>query len=120
MNRRTRRPAARLALFALFAYVGESAAAACPPAVETHASAQHEADAHAHHAPTDAPDGPRTDAAPCPLGMGGAGSTCVAAPLPAAASAPGAPALDRTPALATADDTRDRLLVAPHFRPPRA
>jgi hypothetical protein len=124
MNRRTRLPAALLALFSLFAYVGESVAAVCAPPVETHASAESAADAHAHHAPVDAPespDVPDTDQArPCPLGMSGAGSTCVAAPLPAAGSAGGTPALDRTPVLALHDETRDRLLVAPHFRPPRA
>jgi hypothetical protein len=105
-----------MALFALFAYVGESAAALCPPEMETHAAA----DAHAHDLPAGSPDAPRTDAPPCPLGMSGAGSTCVAAPLPSAATTAGAPALDGTPALAFPDDTRDRLLVAAHFRPPRA
>lgn len=123
MNRRSRLPAALLALFALLAYMGESVAAACPPAAETHASAEAAADAHAHHAPAGAPESPeppRDEAPPCPLGMSGTGSTCVAPPLPAAASLDGAAALDRASVLAHLDDTRDRLLVAPHFRPPRA
>jgi hypothetical protein len=129
MNRRIRFLAALLALFALSAYIGEGVwASTCPPGMETAATTDGdppEAGAHAgmRHGPAPSSgdaDPPGPDAPPCPLGMAGAGSSCVAAPLPAVATtlAHAARAHAATPLFL--DSTHDRLLVAAHFRPPRA
>jgi hypothetical protein len=129
MNRRLRFLAALLALFALSAYVGESVwASTCPPGMATPATTDGdlpEPGAHAgmHHGSAPASgdaDPPRPDAPPCPLGMAGAGSSCVAAPLPAAATAMAQAALAHAATPLFLDSTHDRLLVAAHFRPPRA
>jgi hypothetical protein len=128
MNRRLRVPAALLALLALSANFADGAGASpCPPDMESHASTvapdAEDAAAHAHHAPapeTGEPPAPRSDAPACPQGMAGTGNTCISASLPVltATVAPGR--LDRTPTLAFLDDTRDRLVVVGHFRPPQA
>jgi hypothetical protein len=128
MNRRLRSLAALLALFALSAYIGESVwASTCPPGMEMPATMDdgiQEPGAHPgmHHVPAPAPGDPDSSPSnepPCPLGMAGAGSSCVAAPLPAATTtmAHGALAHAATPLFL--DSTHDRLLVAAHFRPPR-
>lgn len=130
MNRRIRVLAALLALFALSAYFAESVvAASCLPG----SGSGHErivgdgADLAAHggmhHAPVAPSEGtpdPRPEAPACPLGMTGAGSSCVAASLPGAADAvrPLTATVRSVPLLS--DQSRDRLLVSAHFRPPRS
>jgi len=86
-------------------------------------SAEHGSGAGAHHEPaqTSGDSEPnRSDAPPCPLGMTGAGSSCVAVSLPAVVD-PMAPALPgHSVAPLLLDSTHDLLLVASLFRPPRA
>jgi hypothetical protein len=136
MNPRFRLLAALLALFAFSAYFAEGVwAAMCPPGTEagSHAVAQ-VADAaapggaHAGHAgmhPTPAPDSEKSESslpysAPCPLGMPGAGGSCVAVSLPALAGEMQPAPVIHAPVVALLDTTHDQLLVAAHFRPPRA
>ncbi|MBA2670054.1 MAG: hypothetical protein H0U67_06780 [Gemmatimonadetes bacterium] len=129
MNRRIRSLAALLALFALSAYFGESVwASVCPPGMDTHAvlgDGTPDEGTHAgmNHGPvqsTGDSESPRSDAPVCPFGMTGAGSSCVAASLPA----PTTTLADPVPGFAVPrfflDGTHDRLLTAQHFRPPRA
>jgi hypothetical protein len=130
MNRSFRVPAALLALLALSANFADGAGASpCPPDMESHAAAvardAQNAAPHAHHAmahESDAgePPAPHSDAPACPQGMAGTGSTCISASLPEPAATVAPARLDRTPPLSFLDDTRDRLVVAGHFRPPQA
>jgi hypothetical protein len=130
MNPRFRTLAALLALFAFSAYFAEGVwATLCLPGAETHASmatdaAHHGSHAGGHHdAPAQssgAPDSPRSDAPSCPLGMTGAGSSCVAVSLPASTSTMAHAAPEHAEVPLFLDSTHDRLLVAPLFRPPRA
>jgi hypothetical protein len=121
--------AALLALFALSASIGESVwASMCPPGMEAHASlaedgAERGAHAGMHHgsAPTSGDsDSSRSDAPGCPLGMAGAGSSCMAVSLPAATSTMTNGPRGHTAPTLFLDSTHDRLLLALHFRPPRA
>jgi hypothetical protein len=130
MKRSFRVPAALLALLALSANFADGAGASpCPPDMESHAAAvtpdAEYAAAHAHHAAAPEPDAgqppaPHSDAPACPQGMAGTGSTCISASLPVPAATVAPARLDRTPSLSFLDDTRDRLVVAGHFRPPQA
>jgi hypothetical protein len=130
MNRRIRVLAALLALFAFSAYFGESVwAALCPPGMDAHAAHAGEvadaADAHAgmHHAPPAPeadPGSTRSDAPACPLGMAGAGGSCVGVSLPARTDVLVPAPAEHATASIPLDDSHDLLLVAAHFRPPRA
>jgi hypothetical protein len=124
MNRRLRVAGALLALIALSAYFAESVVAvACLPGMDhdalvlegaAHGSMHHDAPAN-----TGPADDSRGDAPRCPLGMAGGGS-CVALILPVAVSVDRPGAADPETALPLIEDTHDLLLVAAHFRPPRA
>jgi hypothetical protein len=121
--------AALMALLLLSGMVVEGLAASlCPPDMQGHAAAvslSTESGAHAgmHHQsgePTGDSEGSHSSAPPCAPGMAGAGSSCLAVPLPASAS-------DVNPVLPVSavpllfvDGTHDELVVSPHFRPPRA
>jgi hypothetical protein len=129
MNRRTRVLAALLALFAFSAYFGESVwASVCPPGMETQVAsgaAALDEGSHAgmHHGPTPStedPDHPRSDAPVCPSGTMSAGSSCVAASLPVVTVTLADPALGYAVPPVFLNGTHDRLLIALHFRPPRA
>jgi hypothetical protein len=129
MRGRLRFLAALLALFAFSAYFAEGVwASLCLPGAESHAMiadnpAEHGSSAGSHHAPAQTSgesESAGSDAPPCPLGMTGAGSTCVAVSLPAVTN-PMAPALPAHSVVhLILDSTHDLLLVASHFRPPRA
>lgn len=131
MIRRSRTLVALLALITLSAFLAESAwALLCPPGMEMGGSAagvvadagahtggtHHSAPApdHSDHAPSDSSDSPG-----CPPGMASAG-TCGSGALPAATAVARAPAAEQTTPLLLSDHTPDLLLVAGHFRPPRA
>jgi hypothetical protein len=129
MRGRLRFLAALLALFAFSAYFAEGVwASLCLPGAESHAMiadnpAEHGSSAGSHHAPAQTSgesESAGSDAPPCPLGMTGAGSSCVAVSLPAVVDtmAPALPAHSVVHLLL--DSTHDLLLVASHFRPPRA
>jgi hypothetical protein len=129
MNARLRLLAAILALFALSAYVAEGVLASlCPPAAETGgvvAGERADPGAHAglHHVPTESQgetEHSRSDAPPCPMGMAGAGSSCVAVSLPATVAVVQPAATIHEAALLLLEHGPDLLLVAAHFRPPRA
>jgi hypothetical protein len=129
MNRRIRFLAALLALFAFSAYFGESVwASVCPPGMETQGApgaAASDEGSHAgmYHGPlpsTEDPEHPRSDAPVCPSGIMSAGSSCVAASLPAVTVTLADPALGYAVPPFFLDGTHDRLLIALHFRPPRA
>jgi hypothetical protein len=129
MSRRLRFLAALLALFAFSAYFAEGVwASLCLPGSETHTSmvvgaSDHGAHAGMNHAPgesSDDPGSPRSDAPPCPLGIAGAGSSCVAVSLPAAVTTVAQVAPGYAGAPLFLDSTHDLLVVASHFRPPRA
>jgi hypothetical protein len=133
MNPRFRFLAALLALFAFSAYFAEGVwAAMCPPGMEagSHAAAEiAESAAHGgahagmHHAPAPSSDESEpspSDSAPCPLGMPGAGGSCVAVSLPALTAVMQSGPVVHAPVIGLLDSTHDRLLVAAHFRPPRA
>lgn len=126
MNRPVRRLAALLALLALTAYLGGAWTSLCTDGGAAHAQVA-AADAgshpagHEHHAPEgpadrEAPDGDHTG---CPTGMLGAGSSCVAASLPAPRLAITAGATVQAAAPLFVDLSHDRLTPAAHFRPPR-
>jgi hypothetical protein len=128
MNQRTRVLAALLALFAFSAYFGESVwASVCPPGMETGgapAPTTSDEGSHAgmHHglAPSAGdPDHPG-NVPVCPSGMASAGSSCVAASLPAITTTLADPAPEYAVPGFFLDGTHDRLLIALHFRPPRA
>lgn len=131
MNGHFRVVAALLALVALSAHFAESVliASACPPGMEGGgASTGQVAESGAHagmkmHGSGRSPDSPepsRSDAPPCPHGMAGAGPSCVSATLPGMVVAlrpiPGGE--EASPIVP--EETHGRLLVALHFRPPRA
>jgi hypothetical protein len=131
MNRRLRILAALFALFALTAYFAESVAASwCMPSMQSahsEASADSQADPHGglHHGhtpgePSEGSHCPHSEAPVCPVGMMGAGASCVAALLPATAETMrlAGPTYETSPL--GSNQTHDRLLVTAHFRPPRA
>lgn len=132
MIRRSRTRLALLALIALSAFLTESAwAIVCPPAMEMGGSVVGVvADAGAHtggtHHSAPAPDNSEhapsgsSDSPDCPLGMASAGGACASGVLPAATGIARPPAAERETALLPSDHTLDLLLVAGHFRPPRA
>lgn len=134
MNRRLRLLAALLALFAFSAYFAEGVyASLCPPGMDSQSAAagmtSEHGSQHGHHgalhhsapSPSDDPGPAGSDAPACPLGMAGAGgSSCVSVSLPAAAGAMSLTAPIPSAAAVHLDTTHDRLLVAAHFRPPRA
>jgi hypothetical protein len=120
MTRRTRLPAALLALFALLTFPVEGAATPpCTVESTTEVAADGPSDDHGRHAPASDDRAPIPADAPCPMGMT-SGGTCIAPSAPTESPTSAAEPLDSTPVPAAPDDTRDRLLIAPHFRPPQA
>jgi hypothetical protein len=130
MNGRLRTVTALLALLALSAYFAESVAAAwCMPMTASVAIGVDgpddtaRVDAHRHGEPESSRERGLDDtpASSCPPGMlGGGGPSCVAASLPLAPEAIRTAPETAGPTIARMDRTPGLLLVAPHFRPPRA
>lgn len=132
MIRRFRPLVALLALVALSAFVAESAwTLVCPPGMEmggsaaaavadsgAHTNGMHRpapAPDHSGHAPSDSPDSPA-----CPLAVASACSGCVIVAFPADMAAAQTPVTEHEAVLLLLDRTPDLLVVAGHFRPPRA
>jgi hypothetical protein len=123
---------ALMALLALLVYFAEGVwAATCPPTMSmTGVEEVVERDAAEHSCPmaanhtssgeTESPEQSRSEAPVCPFGPVGAGSSCVAASLPAttvriAPSFPAGSLLTPSP-----DAARDLILAAALFHPPKA
>jgi hypothetical protein len=129
MNRRVRVLSALLALLAFSAYFAESVmASSCLPgggAEHVVASGIPGVGMHGgmNHTPSDPSDGSREshpDSPSCPIGMMGTGGSCVAASLPARADAVRPMAPNHNALFPGSDQNHGLLLVAAHFRPPRA
>ena len=122
MNRRIRFAGAVIALVALSAYFAESVRASmCLPGMDMGMAGEVAADAHANmeHGPADDSQAPSSESPQCPLGMAGAGSTCVVLLMPAM-TATSLPALEADVAGAVfVDGAHDLVISATQFRPPR-
>jgi hypothetical protein len=115
--------AALLALFALSAYFAESVMASwCMSGAETSATEAMASDGHAgmHHGDGPGSDRPGSRAPDCPDGMAGAGTSCVAAPLPGTGETVRTAPISQASLLRVHVQSPDLLLISAHFRPPRA